>query len=214
MELRSAFPLPVNQHGELARAPFAPLTVSCAPPTSYFKRFRMEVDLHDDLPRPPLPCGYRFVPWDPMLLETHADTLSRCFHDEIDGVVFPSLSNPTGCFYLMSEICRKAAFEPQATWLLCGPDGYCGTVQGVRERGAYGAIQNLGITAAHRGKGLGSALLMQALRGFWNSGLGRAYLEVTAQNDGAVRLYRRLGFRRKKTLYKALDPNVSLSSAT
>jgi ribosomal protein S18 acetylase RimI-like enzyme len=30
-------------------------------------------------------------------------------------------------------------------------------------------------------------------------------LEVTAQNEGAVRLYRRLGFRRIKTLYKAVS---------
>ena len=28
--------------------------------------------------------------------------------------------------------------------------------------------------------------------------------EVTAQNEGAIRLYRRLGFRRRKTVYKAV----------
>ena len=32
----------------------------------------------------------------------------------------------------------------------------------------------------------------------------RALLEVTAQNEGAIRLYRRLGFRRRKTVYKAV----------
>jgi ribosomal protein S18 acetylase RimI-like enzyme len=31
------------------------------------------------------------------------------------------------------------------------------------------------------------------------------YLEVTAQNDGAVKLYNRLGFRRTKTLFKAVE---------
>jgi hypothetical protein len=36
-------------------------------------------------------------------------------------------------------------------------------------------------------------------------GLARVYLEVTAQNDGAVRLYKRLGFRRTKTLFKAVE---------
>ena len=35
--------------------------------------------------------------------------------------------------------------------------------------------------------------------------LGRAILEVTAQNDAAVRLYHRLGFRRRKTVYKTVD---------
>ena len=54
-------------------------------------------------------------------------------------------------------------------------------------------------------RGLGAALLLKALHGFRNAGLGRAFLEVTAQNDGAVRLYHRLGFRRRKTVYKTVE---------
>ncbi len=67
-------------------------------------------------------------------------------------------------------------------------------------------IQNLGLVPAHRGRGIGTALLLQALHGFRRAGLARAMLEVTAQNEGAIRLYRRLGFRFRKTLYKVLDP--------
>ena len=77
-------------------------------------------------------------------------------------------------------------------------------MQGIRERGGLGSIQNLGIVPGWRGRGLGEALLLQALHGFRHTGLGRAQLEVTAQNDAAIRLYRRLGFRRAKTLYKAV----------
>ena len=33
----------------------------------------------------------------------------------------------------------------------------------------------------------------------------RVYLEVTAQNDGAIRLYRRLGFTMVKTVFKAVE---------
>jgi ribosomal protein S18 acetylase RimI-like enzyme len=77
-------------------------------------------------------------------------------------------------------------------------------VQGLQERTGLGAIQNLGVAPAHRGRGLGTALLLQALHGFRRAGLGRAFLEVTAQNEAAVRLYQRLGFRRKKTIYKAV----------
>jgi ribosomal protein S18 acetylase RimI-like enzyme len=77
-------------------------------------------------------------------------------------------------------------------------------VQGIRERGGFGSIQNLGILSGWRGRGLGEALLLQALHGFRRIGLARAQLEVTAQNETAIRLYRRLGFRRAKTLYKAV----------
>jgi ribosomal protein S18 acetylase RimI-like enzyme len=170
---------------------------------SYFKRYKMEVDLND-LPPPRLAPGFAFVPWNASLLGAHAAVLYDCFAQEIDAVVFPSLGDRTGCGYLMTEICRKGGFLPEATWLLTDAGGPCGTVQGVRERRGLGAIQNLGITPLCRGRGLGAALLLQALHGFRRAGLGRALLEVTAQNDGAIRLYRRVGFRRSKTLYKAV----------
>jgi GNAT superfamily N-acetyltransferase len=82
---------------------------------------------------------------------------------------------------------------------------FCGTVQGIEDRFGYGAIQNLGVVPEHRGRGIGSVLLMKALEGFRRAGLKRAYLEVTAQNEGAVRLYRRLGFVKARTVYKAVE---------
>jgi ribosomal protein S18 acetylase RimI-like enzyme len=172
---------------------------------SYFKRFRMEIDLAHLPPVPPLPEGYSWVAWDESLVEPHAEVKFYCFHEEIDATVFPSLGDRSGCSKLMTAIRRKNGFLPAATWLLAYETGYCGTVQGVCERHCMGAIQNLGVTPAHRGRGLGSALLLQSLHGFRRSGLVGAFLEVTAQNDGAVRLYRRLGFRCRKTTYKAVE---------
>jgi len=171
---------------------------------SYYKRYKMEIDL-DPLPAPGLPAGFHFTPWNRDLLEIHAEVLFESFCQEIDSQVFSSLGDSLGCQVLMSEIARKPGFVPEATWLLTGPDGPCGTVQGLRERGGIGAIQNLGITAPCRGHGLGQALLLQALLGFRLAGLHKGLLEVTAQNDTAIRLYRRVGFRRSKTLYKAVS---------
>ncbi|HLJ92911.1 MAG TPA: N-acetyltransferase [Gemmataceae bacterium] len=172
---------------------------------TYFKRFKMEVDLHAVGPVPPLAEGYGWVAWEEILLDIHADVMFRSFYGEIDSFVFPSLGDRIGSRVLMHEIRRKSGFVPQATWLLMSGDGYCGCIQGLVERSGLGAIQNLAVTARHRGRGLGSALLLQALHGFNRLGLDRAGLEVTAQNEGAVRLYQRLGFRRRKTLYKAVD---------
>ena len=172
---------------------------------AYFKRFRMEIDLNDLPPRQRLPEGFAWVNWDPYLVEPHSEVLYSCFFEEIDATVFPSLGSRSGCQLLMTEIAGKPGFLPEATWLLSGPGGYVGSVQGVRERSGLGAIQNLGIVPAFRGQGLGKALLLQSLHGFFEEGLGRAYLEVTAQNDGAVRLYHRVGFRRRKTVYKTVE---------
>ena len=106
----------------------------------------------------------------------------------------------------MREIRHKNGFRPQATWLIAQDNEYIATIQGVAERFGCGAIQNVGVVPGHRSRGLGSALVLKALHGFRQTGLALARLEVTAENEGAIRLYRRLGFRFRKTLYKVADP--------
>ena len=159
--------------------------------STYFKRFRMESDL--DLPRsvPALPPGYRFVSWNEAVIDVHARTKFRAFRDELDAVVFPCLGSLDGCRRLMREIRGKSGFLPAATWLIARgqtPESlqWCGTIQGVAERGGVGMIQNVGVVPGHRG-------------------LGRAALEVTVDNGRAMRLYQQLGFRRTRTVYKAVE---------
>jgi ribosomal protein S18 acetylase RimI-like enzyme len=175
-------------------------------PIRYFKRYRMVLDLARPVPPvPPLPDGYFWLPWDDALITAHARAKYAAFHAEIDSQVFPSLASESGCEQLMRAIRLKPGFLPGATWLLAYGAEYCGTVQGVRERSGYGGIQNLGVAAAHRGRGLGTALLLQALHGFRRACLPAAVLEVTTENTAAVRIYRRLGFRCRKTVYKAVE---------
>ncbi len=170
---------------------------------SYFKRYRLEIALGSVSP-PAFPSGYSLVPWSWELMEAHAEVLFSCFHQEIDSKVFPGLGDRDGCLALMGAIVRKKGFLPDATWLLVGPDGPCATVQGVCERPGLGGIQNLGVVPELRGLGLGRAMLMQALHGFAQARLRSVFLEVTAQNDAAIELYRSLGFRRTKTVYKVV----------
>jgi ribosomal protein S18 acetylase RimI-like enzyme len=178
---------------------------------TYFKRFRMEIDIEDALwPQIELPSGYQPLSWRPSLLEAHADTKFRCFRWEIDAHVFPCLGNRDGCHRLMGEIARRDGFLRTATWLIefrqprRGRE-YCGTIQGVAEQDGLGCIQNVGVTPEHRGLGLGTTLVFRALEGFRQAGLDRVRLEVTAENTAAVRLYRRMGFRKVRTVYKAVE---------
>lgn len=172
----------------------------------------MEVDLRQPMPAGErLPERYRLVPWDESMLPIHAETKYHSFRSEIDANVFPCLGEHEGCLRLMHEISQKDGFLPGATWLVAydwragQPPEYCGTIQGIRDRHGYGAVQNLGIVPEHRGRGLGSGLLLAAMHGFRAAGLSRAFLEVTAQNVGAIRLYHRLGFGKVRTLYKAVE---------
>ena len=77
-------------------------------------------------------------------------------------------------------------------------------MQGIRDVSGLGSIQNLGIAPEHRNGGLGT-ICSPCLARFPPGRFGRVYLEVTAHNEGALRLYRRLGFVTVKTVYKAVE---------
>ncbi|MCR9117838.1 MAG: GNAT family N-acetyltransferase [bacterium] len=179
---------------------------------NYFKRYRMEFDLSQQMfDRPHLPFDYELVGWDNDLVEDHADAKYRSFRGEIDANVFPSLGTYEGCFRLMSEISNRRGFCARSTWLLASQENGatevtpCGTIQGIQNRHGFGLIQNIGVTPDHRGRSLGTSLIYEALTGFKSQGLRRASLEVTAFNEGAIRLYQRLGFAIVKTVYKAVE---------
>jgi ribosomal protein S18 acetylase RimI-like enzyme len=187
----------------------------------YFKRYRMEIDLR----RPPfgvadesghllpahLPPACHWLSWHESLLATHAEVKALCFLDELDTAVFPCLGSLGGCYELMSAIRGRAGFCPQATWLV-GTEtdgtalafGCVATIQGLIDDTGLGAIQNVGVVPEFRGRGIGRALLLKALAGFAAAGVRRVYLEVTARNEPAVRMYRRLGFRCTRTTYRAV----------
>ena len=159
-----------------------------------------------DLPPPPeLPEGYFLLPWDDGLIARHAEVKHSAFREEMDSAVFPSFLTLEGCIKLMEAIRYRAGFLPGATWLLAHGIDYVGTVQGVRDAHGVGAIQNLGVIDSHRGRGLGVALLLHALNGFRTAGVHKAMLEVTAQNTAAIQMYRLLGFRSRRTVYKPIS---------
>lgn len=165
------------------------------------------------LPLSPVPMrqGYALLPWSESLLDAFAQAKYLSFRNEMDTTLFPCLSEFEGCRRLMTDISRKPGFLPGATWLAVrsNPEHsrteYCGTVQGVRDRHGLGAIQNLGAAPGHRRAGIGTNLMLHALRGFRDAGVERVYLEVTAKNQDAVRLYRRIGFNTIRTVYKTVE---------
>ena len=70
-------------------------------------------------------------------------------------------------------------------------------------QGQVARVSSLGIGLAAREK----------LDGFAAAGAKRAFLEVTAKNEAAVRMYRRLGFRSYKTVYREVAVREAVASA-
>jgi GNAT superfamily N-acetyltransferase len=168
---------------------------------TYVKRLRMEAPLRQ-LPGPALPPGFCLVFWEADLLEAHAEVKWLSFRDTLDASIFPNLGSLDGCIRLMRTIVDHPGFVPQATILACGPEGYCGCIQGIQSAWRTGMIQNLAVIDECRGRGLGRALLAAALRGFRDAGLTAAQLEVSARNTSAIGLYEGAGFRSFKTFYR------------
>jgi ribosomal protein S18 acetylase RimI-like enzyme len=187
---------------------------------SYFKRYRMQIDLHEFSPKLEdpisLPEHFQMHEWSERLLEAHAEAKYLSFQNEIDCNVFPCLGDQDGCERLMNEISRRSGFLPEATWLITYKDPASdrrmniGTVQGIREQKDVGSIQNIGITQPYRGRGLGSLIVKRCLAGFAEAGVRFVTLEVTANNSKAHRLYQRLGFRILKVVFKSAEiPSVA-----
>jgi ribosomal protein S18 acetylase RimI-like enzyme len=122
----------------------------------------------------------------------------------MDAQLFTSFSDPYQCRMLLQEITTRPGFLPEATWLLGHETGCCGTLQCGSDDNSTASIQNIGIIPEHRGLGLGYIFLLQGLHCLRERGFRRVYLEVTAENTAAVQLYLKLGFRKVKTLFRAV----------
>ena len=176
----------------------------------FVRRVRMEAATAG-APLPEAPAEFRLAPWRPDRADDHAAAKFDAFAGEPDALLFPALATARGCRALMADIARQPLFVPEATWLAVrrggsvsgGGEGEAvGTVQGIGGTRGVGAVQNVGVVPECRGLGLGRALLARSLRGFAARGYRRVYLEVTADNAAALAVYRSLGFRPVRTLFK------------
>ena len=57
-----------------------------------------------------------------------------------------------------------------------------------------GHIVSIAVLEQHRGKGIGTALLQEAIKAMAKKKCAEAYLEVRVSNEKAISLYKRLGF--------------------
>ena len=68
-----------------------------------------------------------------------------------------------------------------------------------------GHVVSIAVLEAHRGKGIGKALMLEGINGVISRKSDEIYLEVRVSNDSAVQMYNKLGFiikSRLKTYYR------------
>lgn len=64
-----------------------------------------------------------------------------------------------------------------------------------------GHIVSVAVTPQHRRKGIGQALIVEALDGMRSYGAKQCFLEVRITNDPAINLYKKLGFKITRTIH-------------
>lgn len=69
---------------------------------------------------------------------------------------------------------------------------------------AHRGTLGMGVHPHYRRQGLGTRLLTACIDKAWSKGLTRIQLEVRADNEGAIRLYERLGFQHEAIMARAL----------
>ena len=178
-------------------------------PVRYIKRLQMIFDFHRApiFPSAELPNGFQFVPWNPLLLYSHAEVKHQGFRNDSDADVFPTFKRFDRCLSLMESITSSGSFVPEATLLVSyvSPSiacEYVANIQGMRLSNEAGAIQNVAVVPGFRRRGLGRALVLGALHAFRSIGVQQVSLDVTADNDSAIRLYERVGFRTVRVHFK------------
>lgn len=145
----------------------------------------MRLDVASGPPQQPrLPVGISLTEWSPDVAQRFHAVYQAAFRDRPG---YPGWSAAQWIDWISDD----DDFSPEWTLLATADGTDLGFV--ACARGAW--IVQLGVVPAARGRGLGAALTVEALRRMHEAGEGEALLDVNVDNPGAARVYERLGFR-------------------
>ncbi len=145
------------------------------------------------------PPGSTILPWSSPLLRAAAEVMCDSYRGSPDFELSSDYQTLRGCLRFLRNLVRTSG---------CGR--FCGRTSliGVDERGAVvaallasrigpgtGMVPQLSVRRSHQGKGWGTTLLRNHFARSLEAGLNQTVLCVSDWNEGALRLYRRLGFQ-------------------
>ena len=154
-----------------------------------FESLVMQRNLHRPLPDCPLPTGVTLSSWQPDLAGQFFQAYHTAFRHRPG---FPD-------WRAAEWIARVTSNDHKPEWslLACADDVPLGFVIGnlvLVTNPPDGEVWQVGVVPEHRRRGLGSALLVQALQRMRVDGATLAQLTVNVNNPGAIQTYAQLGF--------------------
>jgi ribosomal protein S18 acetylase RimI-like enzyme len=153
--------------------------------TQQFAEDVMRRDLANPLPNGLLPSGIRFATWSPAMVGQFFAVYQAAFQERPG---YPDWSQDTWMTWLETD---DDTFRSELSLLAFHdnrPVGFiiCDEMW----------IIQMGVHPEWRGRGIGSALMIEVLQRFRGAGGDHVLLDVNLNNPGAARVYSRLGFER------------------
>jgi ribosomal protein S18 acetylase RimI-like enzyme len=188
VECQTLFSTSRAADGGFARAGFRSL------PRHYLMR-----ELKDPIPEPRHAFELRSVRKDD--LPRVADLVYKSHRGSLDAALNLTYGTAAHCRSFVDTLALRAgcgSFDSEASLLAEGRGGPIGVLLASRLSGRAGHICQVSVSPEAQGNGLGTALVVAALRAFRRQGHASASLSVTVGNEPAYRLYERLGFRLRK----------------
>lgn len=141
---------------------------------------------------------FRIVAWDRNYFLPAADVIHRSYHASPDHRMCFDYQSREGCVRFLRNLVDNPGcgiFDPTSSRIALGADGkVCGVIITSVIGPKTGMIPQISIHPSHQGQGVGTALLHSYFQAARKAGLDRTTLSVSDQNQGAFRLYTRLGF--------------------
>lgn len=162
------------------------------------------LDIQNNLP---VPDGYRLVKWDDRYLNDSTKIIFKANAGTIDQEIIPEYTTYERTVEFVRGIRYHgggASFNTEASLIALKDKKACGVVLLTSTDDGVGYIPEIAVAEAHRGKGIGKALLYRALTTAFSSKIKQVKLTVTGSNKAAVSLYKAVGFRVTHNLLAAV----------
>ncbi len=196
---------------------------------SVYRRVFMDLNLHADAPGGTLrqqallgSHGLQLRPWRETDFHPAGSLIAHAYEGHLDSTINDQYRSVAGSLKFLHNIIRFpgcGVFDPQASHVL--EHESTGTLAGLvlcsRVREDVEHVTQLCVAAHARGAGWGTLLLEVAARALATRGFTKLSLTVTAGNDRAAALYRRVGFREQHAfdamVWNNAPPEVAFNPA-
>lgn len=169
-----------------------------------FRREFMQLDLGDRdwKSGAKLPDGLAMRPWTEDDFSAAGHLIASAYAGHLDSRINDQYQSVAGSMRFLHNIIRFPGcgrFDATASRVIVGDKGreMVGVLLCSQVRDEVAHITQVCVAPEWQGRGLGGLMMVDCAANLRRQGLGAVTLTVTQQNQGAVSLYERLGFKRR-----------------